>query len=98
MNENNKKKLDKIKQKTKEYAPAVLSLSAAVGTVALFAFSAMKAAEKATLSGDESDWTLPVITGEEKEEILRREDSVLQRLEDDVYFLSFPRTETPDED
>jgi hypothetical protein len=85
----NKDKLAKIKNKIKEYAPAVLSLAAGAISIGL-AVASVNAVVKTF--NDDSVGTmydpLPEVTGDEKKELLAREDTVIQKIEDDLYFLS----------
>jgi hypothetical protein len=95
MRKDKNEKFATIKQKIKTHAPMIIACTAYAGVVSFIVFNATKALKP--VSG-ESDWTLPTITGDEKAEILGREDSVLQRIEDDAYFLLFPTTDTQTED
>jgi hypothetical protein len=84
----NKEKRDQIKNKIKAYAPAVIGFTAAAGSVALIATTLIKTANKALLDEATAFEPLPVVTGEERTKLLEREDTILQKVEDDVWFLS----------
>jgi hypothetical protein len=83
----NKDKRDQIKNKIRAYAPAVIGFTAAAGSVALIATTLIKTANKALLEETAFE-PLPVVTGEERTKLLEREDTILQKVEDDVWFLS----------
>lgn len=89
----NKEKLDQIKNKIKYRTPEIVT---AVSAVALVAYGIYVKKTWEPLKSDGADFDpLPVIEGEEKAKILGREDTILQKIEDDLYFLSvgFPKTE-----
>jgi hypothetical protein len=88
---NTKQKLANAKQKIKTYAPEIITVTAVVTTIALVAKS-LHSASKAVL--DVEFVPFPVIDGEEKEKLFGRDDTILQHVEDNFYFLSVvPKTE-----
>lgn len=91
----NKEKFVKIKKKIKSVAPAIVIVSTTAGAAAIAFYSlkstAIKAIEKDTCAN-----LLPTITGDEKFAILGRCDLILQKIEDNLYFLSFDDTKTED--
>lgn len=88
-----KEKLAQIKKKIKHYTPEIIVVASATVGIGV-TVHALKNATKAAL-GDE-DFALPTITGEEKKTILGRSDTILQQIEDDLYFLSTGVTKTED--
>jgi hypothetical protein len=90
MQKNKNSKLDKIKQTARIYGPAALIFVATATATVLAGRAIVKNAP--TFDLDSPFEPLPEVTGDEKKALFDREDGVLQKIEDDIYFYSFPET------
>lgn len=86
-----KQKRDQIKKKIRKYAPAAATITAiaALGTVVVI--QAVETANK--IIDAQVNATLPEVTGDEKKRLLEHPNTILQKIEDNLYFLSIGTTD-----
>lgn len=93
MNENTKKKVANFKQKIKEYAPVIITWSAAAASVALATNAIIKASKPQIIDVEFEPFR--EVTGEEKEKLLERDDIVIQEADPGTfYFISVVQNTT----
>lgn len=85
-------KLAKIKKNVKAATPAIIALASATALVGIGIYTTKNFSKKIT-EGIAYNFTLPIITGEEKDMILGSKDTILQHIEDGLYLLTANVTE-----
>ena len=88
----NKEKLNSIKNKIKSRTPEIIVAASAITVVTYVVIVAKTFTSSVKYLADE-DSVLPVVTGEERAKLLAREDTIIQSIEPDLYFLSIVQFE-----
>lgn len=88
----NKEKFDSIVKKIKSRTPEIITAVSAITVVTYAVIVAKTFTSSVKYLGAEDD-VFTTVTGEERANLLTREDTIIQSIEPDLYFLSIVQPE-----